>query len=268
CEGTETCATSGDPTSFRYDAYTFTNTGSAACVTIDTNTACNADHAIFTSAYLGSFDPNNLCTNWVGDSGFPPDPDQAFHVEVPGGQTLVPFSSCGYADPVTLGSNLDAYQAAGGVVVAFNFDWFGGSQSIGGAWIANDSPYNDNATTNFSSGTLGTCTFGPLCNCVSTLDAFFREITTLASGATLAATWNDGSPLIAYKGRAVGVSAYVGDFAGMWSGDFAKVNLNSGTFLLPFGSPTATATATAPSATPTLTPTATAPAPSAPPTCT
>src|SRR5947208_2215824 len=66
-----------------------TNTGSAACVTIHTNTACNADHAIFTSAYLGSFDPNNLCTNWVGDSGFPPDPDQAFHVEVPGGQTLV-----------------------------------------------------------------------------------------------------------------------------------------------------------------------------------
>ena len=360
CGGTETCATSGDPTSFRYDAYTFTNTGGAACVTIDTNTACNADHAIFTSAYLGSFDPNNLCTNWVGDSGFPPDPDQAFQVEVPGGQTLVvvvneehhagcpgytltitgfcpgitptptptaspsctpggfsvliayadgevqpdtlrndllaagasvvdffdaqlgtptlgqlqqyqivvPFSNFGYADPVTLGNNLDAYQAAGGVVVAFNFDWFGGSQSIGGAWIANDSPFNDNATTNFSSGTLGTCTFGPLCNGVTTLDAFFREITTLASGATLAATWNDGSPLIAYKGRAVGVSAYVGDFAGMWSGDFAKVIINSGTFLLPCGSPTPTATATAPSATPTSTATATATAPSATPTLT
>src|SRR5205807_9623078 len=70
-------------------SYTFTNTsGSTQCVTIDTNSACTGVRFIFTAAYLGSFDPNNICTNWIGDSGSSPDPDQAFQVEVPDGQTL------------------------------------------------------------------------------------------------------------------------------------------------------------------------------------
>src|SRR5262249_13892474 len=43
----------------------------------------------FVAAYLGSFDPNNICTNWIGDSGNSPDPDQAFQVDVPAGQTFV-----------------------------------------------------------------------------------------------------------------------------------------------------------------------------------
>ena len=68
----------------------FTNTtGATQCVTIDTNTVCNGDHSIMTAAYLGSFDPNNVCTNWIGDAGVYPNPDQAFQVEVNSGQTLV-----------------------------------------------------------------------------------------------------------------------------------------------------------------------------------
>src|ERR1043166_5886290 len=78
CPATTSCAIFGDPNSFRYDSYTFNNTGGAACVTIDTNTVCNGDHAIFTSAYLGSFDPDNLCTNWAGDVGTDPNPDGSF----------------------------------------------------------------------------------------------------------------------------------------------------------------------------------------------
>src|SRR5206468_3696793 len=54
-----------------------------------TNSTCTGVRFIFTAAYLGSFDPNNICTNWIGDSGFSPDPDQAFQVDVPAGQTLV-----------------------------------------------------------------------------------------------------------------------------------------------------------------------------------
>ena len=144
---------------------------------------------------------------------------------------VVPFSNCGYNDAVTLGNNLDAYEAGGGVVVAFTFDWNGAPFSIGGAWITNDSPFNDNAPTNFTNGTLGTCTVTELCNGVTTLNAFFRESPTLASGATQAATWNDGGILMAYKGNAVAVSAYVGDSADNWSGDFARVILNAGSFL-------------------------------------
>jgi len=90
CPASTTCAIFGDPTPHRYDAYTFTNTtGSTQCVTIDTNTPCTGNQFIFIAAYLGSFDPSNICNNWIGDAGFSPNPDQAFQVDVDEGQTLV-----------------------------------------------------------------------------------------------------------------------------------------------------------------------------------
>jgi len=90
CPATTTCAIFGDGLLHHYDSYTFTNTtGSTQCVTIDTNATCTGVRFIFTAAYLGSFDPANICTNWIGDSGFSPDPDIAFQVDVDNGQTLV-----------------------------------------------------------------------------------------------------------------------------------------------------------------------------------
>src|SRR5437868_340256 len=90
CPATTTCAIFGDGLLHHYDSYTFTSTsGSTQCVTIDTNSACIGVRFIFTAAYLGSFDPKNICTNWIGDSGFSPDPDQAFQVDLDDGQTLV-----------------------------------------------------------------------------------------------------------------------------------------------------------------------------------
>ena len=90
CPASTSCEVAGDQLLHHYDSYTFTNTsGSTQCVTIDTNSACTGVRFIFTAAYLGSFDPKNICTNWIGDSGSSPDPDQAFQVEVPDGQTLV-----------------------------------------------------------------------------------------------------------------------------------------------------------------------------------
>ena len=90
CPSSNSCAIFGDPTPHHYDAYTLTNTtGVTQCVNIDTNTACTGTNFIFTAAYLGSFDPNNICTNWIGDSGFSPNPDQAFQVSVDNGQTIV-----------------------------------------------------------------------------------------------------------------------------------------------------------------------------------
>ena len=69
---------------------TVTNTtGATQCVTVDTNTACTGVNFIFIAAYLGSFDPGNICTNWIGDSGSSPDPDQAFSFNVDNGQTFV-----------------------------------------------------------------------------------------------------------------------------------------------------------------------------------
>jgi Kelch motif/Galactose oxidase, central domain len=90
CPATTTCAIFGDGQPRRFDSYTFTNTtGSTQCVHIDTTTACTGNQFIFIGAYLGSFDPNNICTNWIGDSGNSPNPEQAFDVDVDAGQTLV-----------------------------------------------------------------------------------------------------------------------------------------------------------------------------------
>ena len=98
----------GDPTPRHYDAYTFSNnTGATQCVTVDPTTECVGTNYTFVGAYLGSFDPNNICTNWIGDSGSSPDPTQppvTFQFEVPNGQSFVVVVS-----EVTPGAGCPAY---------------------------------------------------------------------------------------------------------------------------------------------------------------
>src|SRR4029077_559440 len=92
CPASTTCAIFGDPTPRHYDSYTFTNTtGATQCVTVNTDTACTGTNFTFVAAYLGSFDPNNICTNWIGDSGSSPDVGVPvpFSFNVDNGQTFV-----------------------------------------------------------------------------------------------------------------------------------------------------------------------------------
>ena len=92
CPPTTTCATFGDGLPHHYDEYTFTNTtGSTQCVTVDTDTACTGTNFIFIASYLGSFDPANICTNWIGDSGSSPDigVPAPFQFNLDDGQTVV-----------------------------------------------------------------------------------------------------------------------------------------------------------------------------------
>ena len=90
CPASTTCGILSGAGLRHYDQYTFTNTtGATQCVTVDTNTACAGAHFIFIAAYLDFFDPNNLCTNWIGDAGSSPNPDQAFSFDVDDGQTFV-----------------------------------------------------------------------------------------------------------------------------------------------------------------------------------
>jgi hypothetical protein len=80
----------GDGLLHHYDAYTFTNTtGATQCVTVDVNTACEGTNFIFTTAYLGSFDPTNLCSNYLADEGSSPFPTAPFSFSVEDGQTFV-----------------------------------------------------------------------------------------------------------------------------------------------------------------------------------
>lgn len=74
-----------------YDQHTFTNGPAAACVTIATTASCPSPaNDIIPAAYLTSYDPNNLCTNYLGDPGGSPGAaGNSFSVDVPANATLV-----------------------------------------------------------------------------------------------------------------------------------------------------------------------------------
>jgi hypothetical protein len=64
---------------------------------------------------------------------------------------------------------------------------------------------------------------------VTALSAFYRQDVTLASGAQQVAAWSDGSPLIAFLGRVIGINFHPqeGEPAA-WSGNFATAIANAG----------------------------------------
>jgi hypothetical protein len=71
----------------RYDAYTYANTtGGPACVTVSLNaSACQS--AIFSAAYLGSFDPSNPAANYLADMGASTNSAGSYSFSVPSGST-------------------------------------------------------------------------------------------------------------------------------------------------------------------------------------
>ncbi|HLG16158.1 MAG TPA: S8 family serine peptidase [Blastocatellia bacterium] len=78
----------------RYDAYSFTTCPSPTpyCVEVTLTTTCQGTNpALFGAAYLGSFDPNNICTNYLGDAGVSriDGGPASFSFNVPGGATFV-----------------------------------------------------------------------------------------------------------------------------------------------------------------------------------
>lgn len=50
---------------FRYDVHRFTNTSSTACYTVYLDNSCGT---LFAAAYLGTYNPTNVCANYLGDS--------------------------------------------------------------------------------------------------------------------------------------------------------------------------------------------------------
>jgi hypothetical protein len=108
CCGTSyPCQIFGDGQLHHYDAYTFTNTtGSTQCVTVAIDTSCQGSNFIFTAAYLGTFDPNNICTNWMADEGQSPIPGNPtpFSFNIEDGQTFVLVVS-----EVTAGAGCPSY---------------------------------------------------------------------------------------------------------------------------------------------------------------
>jgi hypothetical protein len=158
---------------------------------------------------------------------------------------VVSISDDQYADPNAFGDALADYVDSGGVVVQFAYDNWEGASSTG--------PKSNGPTGRFASGgyqpfipgdnpndptTLGSFdASSPLMQGVTELSSAYNTDPTLAPGANLVAHWADGRDAIAYKGRAVSVSAYVGDEEGggpeQWSGDFGRLAVNAVRWLGP-----------------------------------
>jgi hypothetical protein len=92
CTNVKTCPGSDSGGPFHYDAYTLVNnSGTDACVTVtlDPVTCTASPNLLSATAYLGSFDPNNVCTNYLADIGASPSGPKNFSFIVPNAATYV-----------------------------------------------------------------------------------------------------------------------------------------------------------------------------------
>ncbi|MGH3514951.1 MAG: Kelch repeat-containing protein, partial [Pseudonocardiaceae bacterium] len=90
CAVPQTCAVF-DTNPHHFKAYTFTNTtGSSQCVTVTLDPmTCTGKGSIQSVMYLGSFDPANVCTNYLADIGASPAVAKSYSGTVPAGETFV-----------------------------------------------------------------------------------------------------------------------------------------------------------------------------------
>jgi photosystem II stability/assembly factor-like uncharacterized protein len=95
CNVPKSCPSTFDGGVAHYDAYTYVNsTASTRCITVVLDgQQCGFDiEAVFSAAYLGSFDPSHACTNYLADPGFYSDPfagEATYSFNVPAGATFV-----------------------------------------------------------------------------------------------------------------------------------------------------------------------------------
>jgi Divergent InlB B-repeat domain len=150
-------------------------------------------------------------------------------IQLEGYDLVVSFSDAPYNDPVAYGNALADFVDSGGAVIQYSYDNNSLLQPTGRFASGGYPPFIPGSIPNDPT-TLGAHdASSPLMQGVSTLNTADNTDPTLAPGATLVASWADGRQAIAYKGRVASVSAYIGDAqgAGIWSGDFARVAVNT-----------------------------------------
>jgi len=93
CATPKACPSSLGTGTRSFDTYTYANTSSVtACVTVNVtaDASCSGTNQIFSAAYLDSYDPQNLCTNYLADEGQSPYLGyNAYSFEVPAGHNFV-----------------------------------------------------------------------------------------------------------------------------------------------------------------------------------
>lgn len=141
------------------------------------------------------------------------------------------------ADGAALGNALADYVDGGGRVIlaVFSCDSYWG---ISGRIMTDGySPFLPGGAS-YSSHSLGVFNAShPIMSGVTAASDFYGTVTTLASGATLVASWDDGLPFVATKGCVVGINSYPGVYYA-YSGDVPLIFHNAVSFL--YSSPTCT----------------------------
>jgi hypothetical protein len=165
CAAPKACPGPFNSGSFTFDAYTFTNESNATqCVTVQyrPNVGCGVNaHAI---TYLGSYDPTNLCLNYLADVGASDDLDYSF--EVPAGANFVVVIAAN--NPGGVGNGC-AYQFAVVGNICEQFDYCVQSDNTPGRFI------KINSTT--GAYEYHDCSKGVVLTGIGTVSTYFCKIT-------------------------------------------------------------------------------------------
>jgi hypothetical protein len=88
CDAPKTCAAISDTLERHFDQYVYTNTtGLAQCVTVRVSQACG-DNSVRSIAYLNTYDPTDLCSNYLADGGVA-GPNYSYSFNLPAGASAV-----------------------------------------------------------------------------------------------------------------------------------------------------------------------------------
>lgn len=180
--------------------------------------------------------PVTLGKQIVGFPGFVSFDTRDTSKETPSAAELAPYDAVvsvgdsSYLDRAAWGESLAAYLDLGyGVVVQFAYDNWEQAFPEGRFASGGYAPFIPGDNENFES-TLGAFDpADPLMQGVTTMTTLDNTTPTLAPGARLVASWANGKPAIAAKGRVVSVSGWAGDDygPGIWSGDYGRIVVNA-----------------------------------------
>lgn len=140
---------------------------------------------------------------------------------------VVSINEEGYFDPVAYGNVLADYVDSGGVVFQYAYD---SEDSLAPKGRFADQEYppfipGDNPNEQVTLGEFDASS--PLMQGVTALASDWNTEAELAPGATLVAKWSDGRNLLAYKGRVISATAFVGNESEEWSGDYGRLTVNA-----------------------------------------
>ncbi len=149
--------------------------------------------------------------------------------QLAGYDLVVSIGDGNYIDSIGWGNALADYADGGGVVVATAYDTWEDSDPLGrfatGGYLPVTLGDNSNAAR-----LLGA--FDPANPLMQGVGSLFSKTNTtnqLVPGASLVATWNDGTIAVARKARVVAITGYIGDAYGeaFWSGNYGRLIVNA-----------------------------------------